>query len=99
MSASLQKRPGCCAAGNDAKGQKQKSANPDSIGALARNRTKGDTKTSMQDCSNQSGNPSSSTLSGAGRVEEARQAYAEMMHNYPDLLRYIQRAFGRSWSA
>jgi len=29
-----------------AMGQKQKSANPDSIGALARNRTKGDTKIS-----------------------------------------------------
>ena len=26
-----------------------------------------------------------STLSGAGRIEEARQAYAEMMRNYPDL--------------
>ena len=26
-----------------------------------------------------------SSLSGAGRVEEARQAYAEMMRNYPDL--------------
>ena len=36
----------------------QESANPDSIGALVRNRTKGDTITSMQDCSNQSGNPS-----------------------------------------
>ena len=26
-----------------------------------------------------------SSLSGAGRVEEARQAYAEVMRNYPDL--------------
>ena len=26
-----------------------------------------------------------STLSGAGRVEEARQAYAELMRSYPDL--------------
>jgi adenylate cyclase len=26
-----------------------------------------------------------SSLSGAGRLEEARQAYAEMMRNYPDL--------------
>ena len=26
-----------------------------------------------------------SSLSGADRVEEARQAYAEMMRNYPDL--------------
>ena len=27
----------------------------------------------------------SASLSGAGRVEEAKQAYAEMMRNYPDL--------------